>query len=101
MTLDPALPARTDGRTEEQELRHASRARWRLALVLTALMCAVYFGFILLVAFDKPLLGEMVTPGLTLGILLGAIVIVAACALTGIYAAWANRHDARLARLRK
>ncbi len=32
-------------------------ARWRIAIGLTIAMMVVYFGFILLVAFDKPLLG--------------------------------------------
>lgn len=67
-------------------------AQWRLALRLTAAMMAVYFGFVLLVAFDKPLLGRQITPGLSLGTLLGALVIVTAWALIWIYVRWANSH---------
>jgi uncharacterized membrane protein (DUF485 family) len=52
----------------------------------------LYFGFILLVAFAKPLLTTPVLPGLSLGILLGALVIVAAWVLIWIYVRWANRH---------
>jgi uncharacterized membrane protein (DUF485 family) len=64
-------------------------------------MMVVYFGFILLVAFNKPLLGSRVAPGLSLGMLLGALVIVVAWALTWIYIAWANAHyDASVAGLR-
>lgn len=75
--------------------------RWRIAMVLTASMLVTYFGFVLLVAYDKPLLGKILTPGLSLGILLGAIVILVAWALTGIYVRWANRvYDAELARAR-
>jgi uncharacterized membrane protein (DUF485 family) len=78
-----------------------SAARWRVAIALTAAMMAIYFGFILLVAFNKPLLGRQITPGLSVGVLLGALVILAAWALIGIYARWANRHyDAEVARLR-
>jgi uncharacterized membrane protein (DUF485 family) len=66
--------------------------RWRVALSLTAVMIAVYFGFILLIAFDKPLMGAPVAGRLTLGILLGVLVIVAAWVLTWIYVRWANRH---------
>jgi uncharacterized membrane protein (DUF485 family) len=66
--------------------------RWRVALSLTAVMLAVYFGFILLVAFDKPLMGAPVVGTLTLGILLGVLVIVSAWLLTWIYVRWANRH---------
>ena len=66
--------------------------RWRVALVLTAAMLAVYFGFILLIAFDKPLMGSPVAGTLTLGILLGVLVIVSAWLLTWIYVRWANLH---------
>ena len=68
-----------------------------MALLLTAVMVAVYFGFILLVAFAKPLMGSPVAGKLTLGILLGVLVIVSAWLLTWIYVRWANRHyDAAL-----
>lgn len=76
--------------------------RWRVALALTFAMLATYFGFILLVAYDKPLLGTLVAPGLSLGILLGALVIVVAWGLTGIYVRWANRtYDAELDAIQK
>ena len=67
-------------------------ARWRIAIGLTVAMMVVYFGFILLVAFDKPLLGTRVAVGLSLGMLLGALVIVTAWILTWIYVRWANTH---------
>lgn len=60
----------------------------------------IYFGFILLIAYDKPLLGTLVMPGLSLGILLGALVIIAAWVLIYIYVRWANNYyDRQLARL--
>ena len=78
-----------------------SAARWRVAVTLTACMMAGYFGFILLVAFNKPLLGRRVATGLSLGMLMGASVILLAWVLTWVYVRWANRHyDAALERLR-
>ncbi|HET9363179.1 MAG TPA: DUF485 domain-containing protein [Vicinamibacterales bacterium] len=83
-------------------LEAVSAARWRIAISLTAAMMAVYFGFVLLVAFNKPLLGTLVARGLSLGMLLGALVILVAWALTWIYVRWANTHyDSSLAGLRK
>jgi uncharacterized membrane protein (DUF485 family) len=73
-------------------LRDLAASQWRLAVSLTAAMLVVYLGFILLVAFDKPLLGTLVRPGLSLGILLGVFVIVTAWALIWIYVRWANTH---------
>ena len=73
-------------------LKALAAAQWRLALALTAAMLAVYLGFILLVAFAKPLLGTLLVPGLSLGTLLGALVIVTAWLLIWIYVRWANGH---------
>ena len=65
-------------------------------------MMVAYFGFILLVAFNKPLLGSLVVPGLSLGMLLGALVILVAWVLTWIYVRWANTHyDSSIDRLRQ
>lgn len=77
---------------ELEEMRALDAARWRIAIALTAAMMVLYFGFILLIAFNKPLLARIVTPGLSLGILLGALVIVAAWVLIWIYVRWANTH---------
>jgi uncharacterized membrane protein (DUF485 family) len=86
---------------KRQALEALARAQWRLALGLTAAMMAIYLGFMLLVAWAKPLLGSMVAPGLSLGILLGALVIVSAWALIWVYVRWANSHyDAVVASLR-
>jgi len=74
------------------ELRALGQARWRIALTLTLVMIAVYFGFIILIAFDKELLARMIVPGLSLGILLGALVIATSWVLTWIYVRWANKH---------
>ena len=88
--------------SSDQRLRALAAARWKIAIALTATMVAIYFGFILLIAFDKPLLARLVAPGLSLGILLGALVIVLSWVLTWIYVRWANEHyDAELADLRR
>ena len=83
-------------------LEELTAAQWRLALSLTGAMMAIYFGFILLVAWAKPLLGRLLLPGLSLGTLLGALVIVSAWVLIWIYVRWANRHyDAAVKTLRE
>ena len=73
-------------------LRELDAARWRVALTLTAAMVLLYFGFVLLVAYGRAVLAVQVVPGLTLGILLGALVIVASWILTWIYVRWAAVH---------
>jgi uncharacterized membrane protein (DUF485 family) len=83
-------------------LERLAARRTRVAGALTAAVMVIYFGFILLIAFAKPLLATRIAPGLSLGIALGALVIVLAWLLTFFYVRWANRHyDRALDELRK
>ena len=83
-------------------LTRVAAARWRLALLLTAIMTLTYVGFILLIAFNKPLLGTVLMPGLSLGILIGVLLIITAWALILIYVRWTNTHyDNRVADVRR
>lgn len=67
--------------------------RWRIGALLTAVMMLAYFGFILLVAFAKPTAGSLLADGrVSVGIVLGAVVIIIAPILTSLYVRWANRH---------
>ena len=85
-----------------EALRALARKRWRVALSLTVLMVLVYFGFVLLVAWDKAFMGRLLSPGLSIGIVLGALVIIAAWILTWTYVRWANRvYDPELERARR
>ena len=83
-------------------LQALHRARWRIALALTGGVVVIYFGFILLIAYRRDLLAARLTPGLSLGIVLGALVIVASWLLTWFYVRWANAHyDVELERIRE
>ena len=85
-----------------RDLQLLARARARIATVLTLAMIVLYFGFVTLIAYDKPLMGRLLAPGLSLGILLGVLVIVGSWVLTWIYVRWANRHyDAAVGRIER
>ena len=86
----------------KQALEALAAERWRVSLLLSGAMMWIYFGFILLIAFNKPLLGSLIFPGLSLGILLGALVIVSAWVLIFLYVRWANNsYDNQIANLRR
>lgn len=76
---------------ESPEFRHLVARRWRVSLTLTACLFVLYYGFILLVGLNKPLLATRVGAVTTLGIPIGMGVIIGAWLLTAIYVAWANR----------
>ena len=69
-----------------------ARKRWRMAVILSLVVVVIYFGFILLIAFDKAAMGALLVPGLSVGIVLGALVIVATWGVTWFYVRWANKH---------
>ena len=70
-------------------------SRWGLSFILSGVMIVIYFGFILLIAYDKPMLGSLIAPGLSVGIALGAMVIISAWILTYIYVANANKREGK------
>jgi len=76
----------------DAQLAAMIRKRWRIGVALTAVMMVAYFGFILLVAFGKEEAGSLLADGrISVGIVIGAVVIIVAPVLTAIYVRWANR----------
>jgi uncharacterized membrane protein (DUF485 family) len=86
---------------EHPRYRRLVRRRGRLAWILTATMLAVYFGFVLLVAFARSWLAQPLAGGATtIGFPRGLAVILVAVGLTGVYVRRAAREfDAEVARL--
>ena len=61
------------------------------ALKLTIAMLVMYYAFILVIAFDKELLGASLSGGVTtVGIPVGILIFVVSFLLTGIYTNRAN-----------
>ena len=62
----------------------------------------IHMNGILMVAFNKPWMGQRLGKGMSYGLPLGAGVIVAAWVLTYLYIRWANdRYDGELEALRR
>lgn len=77
---------------EDPRYRELIRRRSRFAWLLTLIMLAAYFGYILLIAFDREFLAQPIAGGATtLGIPLGVAVILLGILLTGIYVRAVNR----------
>ena len=86
---------------ESPEFKAMVGKRWTISIVLTALLFVLYYGYILLVAYDKPLLATKIGEVTTLGIPVGVGVIVGAWLLTAVYVMWANTvHDDEVKRLK-
>jgi uncharacterized membrane protein (DUF485 family) len=86
--MEPDLTARILKDPKYHELKSK---RTRLGGWLTLAMMLVYYGFVLLVAFNKPLLATPLGQGVTtLGMPIGLAVIVFTVVITGFYVRRAN-----------
>lgn len=75
------------------------RKRNSFGWALTILMMVVYYGYIALIAFNKPFLGQPLGAGVTtVGVPLGMGVIIFTIVITGIYVRRANSEFDQLTR---
>ena len=76
----------------DEELHRVVARRWRVGVVMTAIIMIAYFGFIALVALDPADAGALLADDrVSVGVVLGAALIVLAPLLIIIYVRWANR----------
>jgi uncharacterized membrane protein (DUF485 family) len=73
-----------------KEFKDLVRRKWTMSIMMTVLLFILYYGFILLIAVNKPFLARKIGEYTTLGIPLGVAVIVIAWVLTAAYVLWAN-----------
>lgn len=91
--VDPMV-AKVEANPKYHELK---RKRSSFGWFMTALMMVVYYGYISLIAFNKPFLAQPIGAGVTsLGIPIGMAVIVFTVVITGIYVRRANDEYDRL-----
>lgn len=92
--MQTELAQRVAAHPKYQELK---RKRSRFSWMLTLAMLIVYYGFILLVAFDKELLSTRMGQGVTTwGLPIGLAVILFTIIITAIYVRRANGEFDRL-----
>ncbi len=90
---DP-LVAKVEANPKYHELR---RKRNSFGWMLTIIMMVVYYGYIALIAFNKPFLAQPIGAGVTtMGVPIGMGVIVFTIVITGIYVRRANSEFDRL-----
>ena len=84
------------------EFRRMVSRRWQISVALTVALFVVYYGYIILVAVNKPLMARRLGDVTTIGIPLGVAVIVISWILTALYVIWANNvYDKEVKRLRE
>lgn len=81
---------------EDEEFKTLAKQKNLISLILTILELVIYFGFISLIAFNKPFLASKLSGSMTVGIPIGIGVIVLSWIFTGIYVNWANKKYDRM-----
>jgi uncharacterized membrane protein (DUF485 family) len=90
---DPIV-AKIEANPKYHELR---RKRNSFGWLLTIIMMVVYYGYIALIAFNKPFLAQPIGAGVTsVGVPIGMFVIIFTIVITGIYVRRANGEYDRL-----
>ncbi len=77
---------------EDEEFKSLSGQKNTISVILTILELVLYFGFIGLIAFNKPFLAQKLSGegAATIGIPIAVGTILGSWVLTGIYIFWAN-----------
>lgn len=77
---------------DDADFKSLSAQKNVISWILTVLELVLYFGFIALIAFNKPFLAQKLTEGkaTTIGIPIAVGTIVLSWVFTGIYIFWAN-----------
>ncbi len=87
---------------QSKEFKKLIKKRWAVAFLLTTVMLLAYFGFLLMVAFDKDFFKQKVGEVTTIAIPIGIGLIVLAWIMTGIYTYWANNfYDKEVEEIKK
>jgi uncharacterized membrane protein (DUF485 family) len=93
-----------DDLLNDEEFKLLVKRKNAISWVLTVLELVLYFGFIALIAFNKPFLAGKLSEGkaTTVGIPIAVGTILLSWVFTGIYIFWANtKYDAMVKKLKE
>ncbi len=89
---------------EDPDFKKLVSQKNAISWILTVLELVLYFGFIALIAFDKPYLSQKLSEGsaTTIGIPIAVGTILLSWVFTGIYIFWANNtYDAMVKKVKE
>lgn len=80
---------RRDQILQDPDFRELKSSKWKVSIILGSIVAILYFGFVLLMAYNKPLFANKVL-GIYVGIPIGVFVLVSTILVTVVYVLWAN-----------
>lgn len=77
---------------EDEDFKKLVKKKNMVSMVFTILELVLYFGFVGLIAYNKPFLSQKISEGsaMTIGIPIAVFTIFLSWVLTAIYIFWAN-----------
>jgi uncharacterized membrane protein (DUF485 family) len=88
----------------DEDFKKLVRQKNTISWILTSLELVLYFGFIALIAFNKPFLAQKLNAATktTIGIPIAVGTILGSWVFTGIYIYWANtKYDTMVKKLKE
>src|SRR5512139_1014761 len=88
---------------DDEDFKSLTSQKNTISIILTILELVLYFGFIALIAFNKPFLAQKLNAATktTIGIPIAVGTILGSWVLTGIYIFWANsKYDSMVKKLK-
>lgn len=89
---------------EDSDFKSLASQKNTISIILTILELVLYFGFIALIAYNKPFLSQKLAEGkaTTVGIPIAVGTILFSWIFTGIYILWANnRYDGLVKKIKE
>lgn len=74
---------------EDPDFKQLKSSKWRVSLILGAMVFFLYYGFVFLMAYNKPFFANKVAD-IYVGIPIGVFVLASTILITVIYVSWAN-----------
>jgi uncharacterized membrane protein (DUF485 family) len=87
---------------ETKEFKHLVKKRWTVSMILLGTLFIIYYGFIILIATNKPFITKKIGVVTTIGIPIAVLVIIVSWLLTLIYVNYSNKkYDPEVENLKK
>lgn len=84
------MSMKRDELLQDPDFVQLKSSKWTISLILGALVFILYYGFVLLMAYNKPFFANKIW-GVYVGIPIGVFVLASTILITVVYVYWANR----------
>ncbi len=84
------MAIKRDELLDDPDFKQLKKSKWAMSFFLGALVFILYYGFVLLMAYNKPFFANKIG-GIYVGIPIGVFVLASTILITVVYVVWANK----------